>query len=111
MMLIKLLKNLHHLSLKKLDIIIDGTKQLGEIVKGSNSENNKEMIITPGILLQDTFKSLSEANNSLKSNPDKNHNTSFLGVSVKPLGGAKLQVYENIYEFTPEIYRALSHSS
>ena len=96
---------------KKLDIINDSTKQLGEKVEESNSENNKEMTITPSIFLQDTFKSLSEANKSLKLNQDKNHNTNILGVSIKPLGGDKMQVYESIYEYTPAIHRALSDSS
>ena len=39
---------------KKLDKINESTKQLGETVKESNSENNKEMAITPSILLQET---------------------------------------------------------
>ena len=54
---------------------------------------------------------MSEANNSLKLNQDKIHSTSILAVSIKPSGGDKKQVYENIYESTPEIHRALSQSS
>ena len=42
---------------KTLDNINESTKQLGEIVEESNSENNKEMAITPSILLQETYKS------------------------------------------------------
>ena len=42
---------------KKLDTINESTKQLGEIVKESNSENNKEMANTPSIPLQKTYKS------------------------------------------------------
>ena len=87
------------------------TKKLGEILKQSHSEKNKEMAITPSILLQETFKSLAEANNSSKLNQDKNHNMSIPGVPINAQGGDKIQVYENIYEFTPEIHKALSHSS
>ena len=54
---------------------------------------------------------MAEANNSLKLHQDKNHNISILGVPIKAQGGDKKQVYENIYEFTPEIHRALSLSS
>ena len=36
---------------------------------------------------------------------------SILGVSKKSLGGDKIQVYDNIYGFTPEIHKALSYSS
>ena len=81
---------------KKLDNIDESTKQLGEIVKESNSENNKEMAITPSILLQETYKSLAEANNSLKLNHDENHNMSILGVPIRSVGGDKIQVYENV---------------
>ena len=69
------------------------------------------MAITPSILLQETYKSLAEANNSLNLNQDKNHNMSILGVPIRSLGGDKLQVYDNIYEFTPEIHKVLSNSS
>ena len=81
---------------KKLDNIIESTKHLGKIVKESNSENNKEMAITPSILLQETYKSLAEANNSLKLNHDENRNMSILGVPIRSVGGDKIQVYENI---------------
>ena len=49
---------------KKLDIINESTKQFCEIVKESNSENNKEMAITPSIFLQETYKSLAKADKS-----------------------------------------------
>ena len=66
------------------------------------------MAITPSIPLQETFKPLAEANKSLKLYQDKNHNMSILGVPIKAQGGDKIKVYENIYEFTPEIHKALS---
>ena len=53
---------------KKLDTITDSTKQLGEVVKESNSDNNKEIVVTPSILLQDTFKPLVVAPNSFGLN-------------------------------------------
>ena len=45
------------------------------------------MTITPSILLHETYKSLAQANNSLKLNQDKNHNLSILGVPIRSLGG------------------------
>ena len=95
---------------KKLDNIIKGTKQLGEIVKKSKSENNQEMAITPSSLLQETYKSLAEANNSLKLNQDKNHNVSILGVPIRSVVGDNIQVYDNIYELTPEIQSFINSS-
>ena len=74
---------------KNLDNNIDRTKQLGEIVKESNSKNSKETIVTPSILLKETFKSLAEANNSIKLNQDKNQNMIILGVPIKAQGGDK----------------------
>ena len=54
---------------------------------------------------------MAEANNLLKLHEDKNHNIGFLGVPIKAEGADKKQVYENIYDFTPEIHKALSLSS
>ena len=96
---------------KKLDSIIESTKQLGELVKESNSINNKEIVTTPSILSQDTFKSLVISTSSIKLNQDKDGNLSILGAPLISLGGDKVQVYHNIYEFTPEIHKALSNSS
>ena len=80
-------------------------------MKESNSENNKETIITPNVLSQDTFKSLAETPNSLILNKDKDDNMSILGAPIKSLGGDNKQVYDNIYECIPEIHKALSRSS
>ena len=52
-----------------------------------------------------------EAHNSLKINHDKYGNLSILGTPTKSLGGNKIQVYDNIYEFNPEIHKASSKSS
>ena len=54
---------------------------------------------------------MAEANNSLKLNQNKNHNMSILRVPIRSVGGDKIQVYDNIYEFTPETHKALSNSS
>ena len=87
---------------KKLDTINESTKQLGEIVKEPNSINNKEIVTTPSILLQDTFKTSVISTNSLKLNQDKDGNLSILGAPLISLDGDKVQIYDTIYEFTPE---------
>ena len=96
---------------EKLNTINESTKKLGDLIKESNSENNKETIVPTSILLQDTSKYLSETPSSIKLNQDKGGNLSILGAPIKSLGGDKIQVYDNIYEFNPEIYKALSNSS
>ena len=84
---------------------------VNESIKESNPENNKEIAITPSILLEDTLKSLSGTPTSLKLNKDNEDNLSILGVALKSFGGDKIQVSDNIYEFTPELHRALSQTS
>ena len=88
-----------------LDTINENTQKVGDIIKGSNSE------IIPSTLLQDTFKSLTNTTGSLKLTRDKNGNMSILNTPIKSLGGDKIRVYDNIYEFNPEIHKALSKSS
>ena len=36
---------------------------------------------------------------------------SILGIPLRSIGGDKVQVYDNIYEFTPQIHKALSNPS
>ena len=54
---------------------------------------------------------MSESSSSLKLNTGKNNNLSILGTPLKSLGGDRAQVYDNIYEFTPQIHKALSNPS
>ena len=63
------------------------------------------------LLLQETLKSLAKASNSLKLNQDKEGNLNILGVPVISVSGDKIQIYDKIYEFTPEIHKALSQTS
>ena len=89
---------------EKLDNINESTQKVGDIIRDSNA--------IPSILLKDTFKSLSEASNSLKLNKDKDGDMSILGTPIKSLGGDKILVNDNnIYEFNSEIHKALSNSS
>ena len=90
---------------KKLDTINESTQEVGDIIKES-----KEII--PNILLQDTFESLKNTTNSLKLNKDENDNYRILKSDIRVLGGDKILVNgRNIYEFTPEIHKALSKST
>ena len=54
---------------------------------------------------------MTEANNSLKLNQGKNHNMSIFGVPIRSVDGDNIQAHHNIYEFTPEIHKALSNPS
>ena len=96
---------------EKLDTINESTQKVGDILKESNAENNKETIVTPSILLKNTFKSLTETHSSLKLNHDINGTFSILNNNVMPLVGDKIQVSDNIYELNPELHNALSKPS
>ena len=55
---------------------------------------------------------MSETSNSLKLNKDEDDNYSILGIPIKSLGGDKILVNDgNVYEFTPEIHKALSNEN
>ena len=96
---------------EKLDTINESTQKVGDIIKESNDENNKEIVTTPSTLLKDTFESLSGTSTSLKLNKDKIDNLCILDTPIRSIGGDKIQVYDNIYEVTPQIHKALSNPS
>ena len=91
----------------KLDNINESTSKLGDIIKETNAKNE----IIPSTLLKDTFDYLSESSNVLKLNKDEDDNMSILGKPIKQLGGDKLLVNDKVYEFTPEIHKALSNEN
>ena len=92
---------------EKLDTINESTQKVGNIIKESNSENQ----IISSKLLKNTFDSLENTSTSLKLNKDKNDNLSILKSVIKHLGGDKILVNSNIYEFSPELHISLSRSN
>ena len=129
----KILKQTHDVKLaeslspitKKLD---ETTKKLGDVIKKSNSENeNNQEIVPVEIESQDeniqtnlralpnssmfsdqmtkTLGRLMSSANSLKIKPTPSGAT-ILGVPIITLGGDRIQIKDNIYDLTPEIYKA-----
>ena len=115
---------------KKLDTINKFTKEIGEVIKTSNSENeNNQEIVPVEIESEDeniqtnlralpnssmfsdqmtkTFGRLLSSLNSLKIIASPSGPT-ILGVPINTLGGDRIQIKDNIYDLTPEIYKALS---
>ena len=92
---------------EKLDTINKSTQKVGDIIKESNSENE----IISSNLLKNTFNSLENTSSSLKLNKDEDDNYSILNSVIKALGGDKILVNGNIYEFNPEIHKSLSRSN
>ena len=128
---IKLAESLSPIT-KKLEEINKSTKKIGEVVKGSNSENeNNQEIVPVEIESEDeniqtnlralpnssmfsdqmtkTLGRLMSSANSLKIISTPSGATIF-GVPVYTLGGDRIQIKDNIYDLTPEIYKALSYT-
>ena len=53
---------------------------------------------------------LTNSKTSLKLKQDESGRASKLGVSVNTLGGDRIQINDNIYDSTPEIFKALSYT-
>ena len=106
------------------------TKEIGEVIKKSNSENeNNEEIVSVEIESEDeniqtnlralpnssmfsdqmtkTLRRLMSSANSLKIKSTPSGAT-ILGVPIYTLGGDTIQIKGNDYDLTPEIYKALS---
>ena len=117
---------------KKLEEVNKSTKELGEIVKESNSENvNNQEIVPVEIESEDeniqtnlralpnssifsdqmtkTLGRLMSSANSLKITSTPSGAT-ILGVPIITLGGDKLRIRGNDYGLTTEIYKALSYT-
>ena len=118
---------------KNLEEVNKSAKKLGVVRKESNSENEKNQDIVPvenksdnsegdntnpevkalpnssifSDLMTTTLRKLMSSLNSpkIKAGPS---GAAILGVPIYTLGGDKLRIYDNDYELTPELYKALS---
>ena len=108
------------------------TKKISEVIKETNSENeNNQEIVPAETELEDesiqtnlralpnssmfsdqmtkTLGRLMSSANSLKIKSSPSGAT-ILGVPIHTLGGDRIQIKDNIYDLTPEIYKALSYT-
>ena len=117
---------------KKLEEVNKSTKKIDEVIKESNSENENNQEIVPVDIesedenIQTNLRALpnssmfsdqmtktlgrimSSANSlKIKSTPS---GATILGVTINTLGGDRIQITDNIYDLTPEIYKALSNT-
>ena len=128
---IKLAESLSPIT-KKLEEVNKSTKKIGDVIKESNSENENDQEIVPveiesedeniqtnlralpnsSIFSDQMTKTLgrlmSSANSlKIKSTPS---GTTILGIPIYILGGDRIQIKNNVYDLTPEIYKALSYT-
>ena len=128
---IKLAESLSPIT-KKLEEVNKSTKKVGDILKEINSENeNNQEIVPVEIELEDeniqtnlralpnssmfsdqmtkTLGRLMSSASSLKITSTSSGATN-LGFPVYTLGGDRIQIKNDIYDLTPEIYKALSYT-
>ena len=128
---IKLAESLSPIT-KKLEEVKKSTKKVGDILKETNSENENNQEIVPVEIESDdeniqtnlralpnssmfsdqmtkTLGRLMSSANSLKIIATPSGPT-ILGVPIFTLGGDRIQIKDNVYDLTPEIYKALSYT-
>ena len=126
---IKLAESLSPIT-KKLDEVNKSTKKISEVIRESNSENYNNQEIVPfenesedeniqtnlralpnSSMFSDqmtkTLGRLMSSANSLKIKSSRSGAT-ILGAPIYTLGGDRIQIKDNVYDLTPEIYKALS---
>ena len=117
---------------KKLDTINKSTEKLGDIMEKSNSENENNQEIVPveiesedekiqknlralpnssifSDLMTKSLGRLMSRSNSLKIKSSPSGATK-LGVPIYTLGEDKLRIRDNVFDLTPENYKALSYT-
>ena len=115
---------------KKIDEVNKSTKKISEVIKESNSENannqekvpveiksedgniqtNLRALPNSSIFSESISKTIGRLMSSLNSLKIKSSpsGATILGVPIYTIGGDKLRIRDNVYELTPEIYKALS---
>ena len=126
---IKLAESLSPIT-KKLDEVNKSTRKISEVIRESNSENDNNQEIIPfenesedeniqtnlrafpnsSMFSDQMTKTLGRLMSSLSSLKIKasSSGATILGVPIYTLGGDRIQIKDNVYDLTPEIYKALS---
>ena len=60
--------------------------------------------------MTETLGALMNSKSSLKLTPDGSGRASILGVPLNTLGNDRIQITENVYDLSPEIYKALFYT-
>ena len=107
---IKLAESLSAIT-KTLDGVIEFTEKVGDIIKESNSQIDLKSLPNSSNFsdsIREMIGSLMRSKNSLKITRDESRRANILGVPIQMSGADTIKINENIYELTPEIYKALS---
>ena len=110
---VKLAENLSPIT-KKLDTINESTKEKGEIIKETNSKVDIKALPKNSKFsnsMRQMISSLMNSRNSLKITQDESGKANILGVPIQISEGDTIKTNENVYELTPEIYKALTYTT
>ena len=111
---VKLAENLSPVT-KKPDEVKETTQKLDEDMKESNSEDNNVRALPNksnfSKSMRKMLRSLMNSHNSLKTTQDGFGQAKNLGVLIQITGGDRIRINKNVYDLTPEIYKALYSTS
>ena len=94
---------------KKLDNINKSTKEIGEVFKETNSMVDIKVLPNSSKFsnaMRQMIGSLMNSRNSLKITQDETSRANILGIPIQISEGDTIKINENVYELTPEIYKA-----
>ena len=110
---IKLAESLSPIT-KKLDTINESTQKISDIVKESKSEVDIKTLPNSSKFSNATRQmigSLMNSRNSLKISQDESGRANILGVPIQISEGDIIKINGNVYELSPEIYKALTYTT
>ena len=118
----KILKQTHDIKLaeslspitKKLDTINESTQKISDVIKESNSKVDIEALPNSSKFsnaMRQMIGSLMNSRNSLKITQDESGRANILGVPIQISEGDTMKINENVYELSPEIYKALTYTT
>ena len=96
---------------EKIDEVNKSTQKVGDIIKESNSKINLQHLPNrskSSNSMRQMLGSLMNSRNSLKITQDEFGHANILGVPIPISEGDTIKIDKNIYELTPEVYKALS---
>ena len=99
---------------KKLDTINESTKEIGEVIKETNSKVDIKALPNSSKFsnaMRQMIGSLMNSRNSLKITQDEFGRANILGVPIQISEGDTMKINETIYELAPEIYKALTYTT
>ena len=99
---------------KKLDTINQSAKEIGEVIKETNSKVDIKALPNSSKFsnaMRQMIGSLMNSRNSLKITQEECGRANILGVPIQISEGDTMKINETVYELTPEIYKALTYTT